>query len=404
MQDALPAAAPASGPPTLWHDWQWQQHNSIRSAQELQREFPGLPHEVVRTIEKNQSRRRFQITRYTLGLIRRTGDGLSPAEGDPIWQQVVPYWDTEGQAAYHYDGETENWELAHEMVTPIAQHKYDNRVIIRLANVCHSYCQFCYEALRTLEKTSPKDAYQVQHWRATLDYLRRHEEVEEAILSGGEPLMRSDSQIDSILGDLRGIGRWIAIRIHTRSLFFNPFRITNRLIDLLAQHEVNAVGLHVCHPNEITDEFRAAVRKLRQGVPILFANMPLLLGINDDPQVLHALCMGLYREGVVPHYLYHFLPFSPGAEQFRTSVQTGIDLIRSLKRHITNLAVPEFVIAHTSGKHTLPLLAPGEEPPRRGLDARGNPVVSYSNWRGELVEYLDVPDTPPQAAATSQGG
>lgn len=390
MQDVIPAAALDRRLPENWEDWQWQQQHSIRSLQDLLREFPGLPEAVLQGIRKNQAERRFQITPYTLGLIHRAADGLRPADGDPVWHQLVPYWETEGKAAYHYDAETENWELPGEMVTPIAQHKYVNRVIIRLSNVCHSYCQFCYEALRTLEKKSPKDSYQLQHWQATLDYLAGHPEVEEVILSGGEPLMRSDDQLDSVLGDLRRLGRWIAIRIHTRALFFNPFRITDRFAGMLGRYDVNAIGLHVCHPNEITDEFRTAVRKLRRAVPILFANMPLLRGINDDEATLHTLVMSLYREGVVPHYLYHFLPFSPGAEEFRTSVQTGIDLVRALKRRITNLAVPEFVIAHTSGKHTLPLLASGEEPPRPGVDAQGNPVIRYTNWRGETVEYLDM--------------
>ena len=353
-----------------------------------------MPVETLRAIESHQSSRRIQITPYTLGLIRRGDDGLSPAAGDPVWRQLVPFWESEGSVAFRYDAATENWELPGEMVTPIAQHKYDNRVILRVSNVCHAYCQFCYEALRTLEKKSAKDSFQPRHWRSTLDYLGRHPEVEEAILSGGEPLMRSDQQLAEMLGDLRRIGHPLAIRIHTRALLFNPFRVTDALVDILERHQVNAMGLHVCHPNEITGEFRAAVRRLRRAVPILFANTPLLRGVNDDPATLHDLVLQLYREGVIPHYLYHFLPFSPGAEQYRTSVQTGIDLVRTLKRHVTNLAVPEFVIAHTSGKHTLPLLAAGEEAPLRTQDAQGNQVIRYTNWRGEVVEYPDVAERP----------
>jgi lysine 2,3-aminomutase len=96
--------------------------------------------------------------------------------------------------------------MPEEMVTPIAQHKYDNRVIIRLANVCHGYCQFCYEALRTLEKESAKFSFQQKYWEATIHYLRQHREVEEVILSGGEPLMLKDDQLRRVLSDLNNLG------------------------------------------------------------------------------------------------------------------------------------------------------------------------------------------------------
>ncbi|MGB8957063.1 MAG: hypothetical protein WCC10_16960, partial [Tumebacillaceae bacterium] len=137
--------------------------------------------------------------------------------------------------------------------------------------------------------------------------------------------------------------------------------------------------------------FEAAVKRLRQATPILFANIPLLGGINDTVETMHDLGMKLYATGVIPMYLYHFMPFSPGSSEFRTSVQKGVDIIRALKRRISNLAVPEFVLPHASGKHTMPLLAEGEEPPRRAVDANGNAVVRYTNWRGQLVEYYDIP-------------
>ena len=210
-----------------WTDWKWQQKNAVRSVDQLLQVFPGIPQNISEAIRRNTKTRRLQITPYYLRLIRRTPDGLAPLADDPLWRQVVPYWEIEGDTAYEYDGQTENWEMPEEMVTPIAQHKYDNRVIIRLANVCHAYCQFCYEALRTLEKHSFKPTFQQEHWDATIDYLRRHEEIEEVILSGGEPLMHTDEQFEHVLADLRNLGRQIAIRIHTRALTFNPFRITS---------------------------------------------------------------------------------------------------------------------------------------------------------------------------------
>jgi lysine 2,3-aminomutase len=373
-----------------WRDWKWQQQRAVRSVEQLLEVFPGLPAGTTDAIRNNLRSRRLQLTPYTLSLIARAGDGSAPHPADPLWRQLVPHWGEADEMTAGYDGKTENWEMPEEMVTPIAQHKYDNRVIIRLANVCHGYCQFCYEALRTLERDSTKSSFQQKYWDATVRYLREHEGVEEVILSGGEPLMHGDEQLEQVLDDLTRLGRPLAIRIHTRALTFNPFRVTPALVALFRRHKVVAVGLHVTHPRELSDEFREAVDRLHGGVPILFANIPLLRDVNDSAELMHTLWMTLYSLGVVPHYLYHFMPFSPGGGVFRTPVQAGIDIVRALKRRVTNLAVPEFVIPHHSGKHSLPLLSEEDDRPSRCRDGDDRPVIRYRNWRGEVVDYPDV--------------
>jgi lysine 2,3-aminomutase len=373
-----------------WSNWRWQQRSAIRTSEELLEVFPGLAGEEAESIDRHAETKRFQATRHFLSLVEQTPDG-APKPEDPLWRQVLP--SAPGATApsgYSYDG-TENWELPSEMVTPIAQHKYQDRVIIRAANICHSYCQFCYEALRTLEKDSEKPAFNLRHWDSTLEYLREHPEIQEVILSGGEPLMHSDEQLGRLLGDLRALPHPLAIRIHTRALAFNPFRVTDGLCSVLAEHEVNAFGLHATHVNELGSDFADAISRLRRVVPVLFANIPLLRGVNDSSPAIHELSMKLYMHGVARGYLYHFMPHSPGAERFRTPVWTGVEIIRALKRRVSNLAVPEFVLPHHTGKHTMPLLGPDEEPPRRVATAGGEEVVRFLNWRDELIEYPDPP-------------
>jgi lysine 2,3-aminomutase len=330
------------------------------------------------------------VTPYYLSLIRRTRDGSAPVADDPLWRQVAPVWAEADGDAFVYDGVSENWELPHEMVTPIAQHKYDNRVIIRFGNVCHAYCQFCYEALRTLERASSKPTFNARYWADTIGYLRGHPEVEEVILSGGEPLMHGDDQLRRVLADLGTLDRPLVVRIHTRALTFNPYRVTEELVDVLGRAGVTAIGLHVSHPHELTDAFAAAVRSLRGAVPILFANMPLLRGVNDDVATLRELCMRLYGAGVSAGYLYHFMPFSPGGREYATSVWRGVELVGQLKRRVSNLAVPEYVLPHVSGKFTMPLTGPGVPGPENVVDERGNRGVRFVNWLGESVTYRDA--------------
>src|SRR5690606_8290416 len=183
-------------------------------------------------------------------------------EQDPLWRQVVPQ--SNKKTAFDYDGSTENWEAKNDMINPIAQRKYDNRVIIRLSNVCHSYCQFCYEALRTLDKDSNKDQFKPLYWEHTLLFLQEEQEIQEIILSGGEPLMLSNKMLERVLKDIRRVRPDIIIRIHTRSLTFNPFRIDAELVELLKCHDVAYIGIHVTHPNELTPVFFEKAKLLQE--------------------------------------------------------------------------------------------------------------------------------------------
>lgn len=372
---------------THWSDWKWQQRNAVRSSRQLREYFPDCGQDMLDLIDRHVETRRFQVTPYYLSLVRKDESG-SPDPNDPLWRQVMPV-ETVEDNPYGYDGETENWELPEEMVTPIAQHKYDNRIIIRYANVCHAYCQFCYEALRTLDKDSTKAPFDRDHWQATLQFLREHPGVEETIFSGGEPLMHTDGQIDGVLGDVRAVREDMVLRVHTRALTFNPYRVTPELVEVLGRRRVQAIGLHITHPRELSDEFAAAVRRLQSAVPILFANVPLLAGVNDDISTMRELAMELYRLGVHAGYLYHFMPHSPESSLFRVPIGRGTQIVRSLRRRISNPAVPEYVLPHATGKYTVPLISDPDEYPRHDVDETGTRVLSFVNWTGRRVHYPD---------------
>ncbi|QXI28067.1 KamA family radical SAM protein [Pseudomonas vanderleydeniana] len=369
-----------------WADWKWQQRNAVTRLDELLGYFPGLEQgDWLARISSHLQNRKLTVTPYTLSLIK-VDEHLRPLAGDPIWRQLIPDWNAEhGPQPLAYDGESENWELPDEMVTPICQHKYDNRVILRLANVCHAYCQFCYEALRTLEKQTAKSSMRKQDWLDTLAYVRNNPQLDEVILSGGEPLMHSDKHLDGYLGDLRAIRPDLIIRLHTRALTFNPYRITPELVNILARHDVTAIGLHIAHPREVTEDFLKAVQRLRAVCPILFANIPLLSGINDSYETLSELCLKLYRVGVQPHYLYHFMPFSPGSEAFRTDISAALAIVGRMKRRLSNIAVPEYVLPHKTGKYTVPLdLNVGL--PRLEVRSEGE-FLHFTNWQGQPCTF-----------------
>ncbi|BET95748.1 KamA family radical SAM protein [Xenorhabdus taiwanensis] len=368
-----------------WTDWRWQQKNAIRDEKSLRIACGGWREEITQRIQQNLQGQKIQITPYYLRRILATNQS-DDITTNPLWRQVVPFWNEEQTNGY--DGESENWELNSEMKTPICQHKYDNRVILRMVNACNSYCQFCFEALRTLKVDSGKSNASRTSFQQSLEYIKNTPSVEEVILSGGDPLMLTDNKLDESLSAIREIREDLLIRVHSRALTFNPYRITDALIETLKKHRVNAFGVHICHPLELSEEFQAAVRRIQNVVPIVFSNMPFLRGINDSEEILHKLFIDLYRIGVKPYYLYHFMPFSPGSSEYKASIDDAISIMRKLKRRVSNIALPEYVLPHMKGKFTVPLFTNPEEMPYFE-SINGKRYYRFINWQREQCEWLD---------------
>ena len=328
-----------------------------------------------------------QITPYYLQLILDSNAPNASVIDNPLWRQAIPFWYEEPDGGY--DEVTENWELAEEMKTPICQHKYDNRVILRMSNTCNAYCQFCFEALRTLKAKTHKSTASRNLFQESFDYIKQAEGLEEVILSGGDPLMLADEKLEYYLSELRGWNSDLLIRIHSRALTFNPYRITDKLLAAMEKYHVNSFGVHVCHPLELSTDFHHAIKRIQKVVPIVFSNMPFLRGINDDEKTLHNLFMKLYRLGIKPYYLYHYMPFSPGSSVYKASIKEGIAIMNKLKRRVSNIAMPEYVLPHAKGKFTVPLIEDNAHFPSFETNENGKRYYTFVNWQGEKCRWYD---------------
>lgn len=371
-----------------WIEWRWQQRNTIKDANDLYASLGNNWEQSIQDkIAHNLQDRKMQITPYYLALILNTTAQNDDITQNPLWRQVVPFWEDEIDGGY--DEQTDNWELSNEMKTPICQHKYDNRVILRMSNTCNAYCQFCFEALRTLKPKTDKSTASRNLFEESFEYIKSNKNIEEVILSGGDPLTLSDAKLEGYLSQLRGWSDQLLIRMHSRALSFNPFRVTDQLITMLEKYKVNSFGIHVCHPDELSVDFIKAVKRIQKVVPIVFSNMPFLRGINDDEQTLHKLFIELYRVGVKPYYLYHYMPYSPGASIYKASVTKGIQIMSKLKRRVSNIAMPEYVLPHEKGKFTVPLVENTEDFPRFEYDEQGRRFYKFVNWQNQTCYWND---------------
>ncbi len=382
-----------------WQNWKWQQQHVVSTAKDLQDYFTSINPAFFDTLfAPTQDKLKFQITPYLLSQIppEITEEALRK---HPYYLQFFPLGEIYSEGPDAYNG-TDNWESPAEFPTSNLHHKYTNRALVRFRN-CFGYCNFCFEALGTLEKNPAKEKLFIsQDWEKSLQYLRDQPEIEEVVLSGGEPLLNSDSKLEKILKDIStlqtpdGKKKIRFKRIHTRVATFNPYRLTAELSKILAEYRVNEIAFNVAHPMEITADFEEAIGRLRESggryAPFIAAHTPLLQGINDNAEILWELFSRLYENNIKPYYLLHTMPHTPFADRQRVSVRKGVELMKTLKRHKSNIALPEYVIVHYDGKQTVPLEINGTPEFQYTQDEQGNPIVRFLNWKGKWVEYPDV--------------
>ena len=214
------------------------------------------------------------------------------------------------------------------------------------------------------------------------------------MLSGGDPLTMSDAMLEQLLGALRKIPHIEIIRIGTKAPVVLPQRITPQLVRMLKKYHPLYMSIHFTHPDELTpDVFRSCSMLADAGIP-LGSQTVLLAGVNDEPDVMKRLMQGLLRFRVRPYYLYQCDPIN-GSEHFRTSIDKGLSIIRSLRGHTSGYAVPTYVIDAPGGGGKIPLL------PQYALGYSGDTLV-LSNYAGNTYSYYDHArsisnrhDTPP---------
>jgi lysine 2,3-aminomutase len=288
-------------------------------------------------IERTAGIFRWTITPYYASLI----DPYDPL--DPIRQQVVPqHWELEPDIVGVVDPLD---ELGHSPVKNLI-HNYPDRVAFCVTSECAIYCRFC------LRKRMVGDAEFMMRrpeLEAAIDYIARNPEIRDVLLTGGDPLVFSDRNLDWLLGSIRAIPHVEIVRIGTRLPVVNPFRITPELTDILRRYHPVWLNTHFNHPNELTDEVgEAADRLAAAGVPV--GNQSVLLrGINDDPVVMKELCEGLVRMRMRPYYLYQAQLIGGTAHQ-RTTIEDGMALMRELRGHTSGFAIPTYVLDTPDGK------------------------------------------------------
>ena len=289
------------------------------------------------------------VDRFALTITAEMAALIDPTDpADPIARQFVP--DEAELDARPDEVDDPIGDEAHA-AAPGITHRYPDRVLMTPTHLCRVYCRFCFRRDRV---GHGEDNLSEADLDAAFGYIAARPEVFEVILTGGDPLVLSDRRIAALLDRLEAVPHVEVVRIHTRVPVVDPGRITAETARMLRRRFATWMVVHVDHPRELTDAAAGALARLVDaGVPLL-AQTALLAGVNDDASVLEALFRRLVALRVKPYYLHH-LDRAEGTARFRTTVDEGRGLMRSLRGRLTGIAQPTYVLDIPGGHGKVPI-------------------------------------------------
>jgi lysine 2,3-aminomutase len=362
-----------------WRDWKWHLKHSIKTIDTFE-ELTGIkfPEDEKKLLEETKGKFPLSITPYYLSLIKKEN-----FRQDPVYKQAF-LDNRELHVAQHEMGDP----LSEDTDSPVPgiTHRYPDRVLFHVSNVCAMYCRHCTRKRKVGDQDFVPGKSQVE---IGLDYIRQTPQVRDVLLSGGDPFLLSDDYLDWILTELRKIEHIQVIRIGTRTPVVLPYRITDNLVNMLKKHHPIWINTHFNHPREITSSSKESLRKLADaGIPL--GNQSVLLAdVNDCPRIMKDLVHKLVANRVRPYYMYQ-CDLSEGLSHFRTPIGKGIEIIESLIGHTSGFAVPTYVIDAPGGGGKIPVM------PNYIISWSTNKVI-LRNYEGVITSYQE-PDNYQQTS------
>jgi lysine 2,3-aminomutase len=313
-----------------WNDWKWQFRNRITSVEGLAKLIPLSPNELAE-LKLVITRYPFAVTPYYLSLIN-----LDDPQ-DPVRKQAIPCFDEIAMADM---GEEDPLEEKRDSVVPGLVHRYPDRVLMVLTDICPMLCRHCTRKREWQHGGWVRTEEEIQ---AMLHYIRSNKQVRDVIISGGDVLTLATSKLESVIRRLFQIDHLEMVRIGSRYPVVLPQRIDDELCEMLSKYGPIWFNTHFNHPNEVTPEAAAACQRLlRAGLPMNNQTV-LLRGINDNTETQLELSHRLLKARVRPYYLFQCDEVQ-GTEHLRTPVETGLKIIEGMRGFTSGLAVPTFVI------------------------------------------------------------
>ncbi len=320
---------PTSIPVTPLNSWQDELIQAIDCPRELL-EVLQLPMSLLPAAEAANTLFALKVPRPFVQRMRK-GD-----PSDPLLRQVLPLGDElEDTVGYQVD------PLQEQKATPDPGlvHKYKSRVLLIAAPNCAINCRYCFRRHFPYQDNNPGRT----QWLQTFATIAADDNINEVILSGGDPLANSDRQLQWMVDQLAQIPHIKRLRVHTRLPIVIPQRITDYTLRWLTSSRLQTlVVLHSNHPAELDDQVAKSVDRMRASQITVLNQAVLLKGINDNLQTQVSLSERLFEIGALPYYL-HLPDKVQATAHFDVNQNEALALHQQMQSQLSGFLVPKLV-------------------------------------------------------------
>lgn len=283
---------------------------------------------------------RYQVTKFYQDQIRKSG-----------YYEQLKYIVEPSLKEFYSPGELDTSGESDNTVVTGLQHKYAQTGLLLTTDRCASYCRYCFR-----KRLVGKDSEEVApNFYYIAEYILQHPEMNNVLLSGGDPFVLRTEQLDRMLDHLLPISHLTSIRFGTKTIAFYPPRFADPELPAMFQRIVNAgktpvIVTHFDHLGEISEEAERNIKRLR-AVGVQFLNQSVLLGkVNDDAEILAKTFAKLHEIGVRPYYLFQGRPVK-GASHFQVPLKKGIEIVRSVNARLSGIQKTfKYIMSHYTGK------------------------------------------------------
>lgn len=314
--------------------------NAICSVEELAN-YADLSAKDKEQLEQVVKIHPMRVSPYYLSLINWNDPN------DPIRKIAIPSLEELNlEGIYDTSGEAENTKM------PGLQHKYAETALILATNRCATYCRHCFR--KRLVGLPTEEV--VKRFEDAADYIAKHEEINNVLISGGDPLVLSNQVIETFLEKLAKIDHLSFIRFGSRTPVTLPSRLSDpELLALFKKYSQIDRRLYVVtqfnHPQEVTPQSISAVNNLLKAGVLLSNQTVLLRGVNDNPETLATLMNRLVSIGVTPYYVFQCRPVKRVKNHFQVSICEGVKIVEKAKADCNGHSKRfKYVMSHKTGK------------------------------------------------------
>ena len=292
-----------------WDDWRWHTRNIVRDADTLAKLVDLTDEEYQAVKMARENRIPFGITPYYLSLMDRESHRKRDAA---VRAQVIPplHYVREMTASKANRGTSMDFMIERD-TSPIEgiTRRYPNIVILKPVMTCPQICVYCQRNWEIEDVYSQDAVLSEEKLDQAIQWIADTPEINEVLVTGGDPLLLSDEKIEGLLERLAKIDHVERIRIGTRTPVTLPQRMTDSLVKginrfhLPGKREVILIT-HFEHLYEISPQAMAAVQQFRRyGMEVY--NQLVYTFFTSRKFETAALRHKLRLIGVTPYYTFN---------------------------------------------------------------------------------------------------